>query len=125
MAAALEQLEAMRGLGENWDGYGAAAPQPAVLDLAREFVGLLEAWPKPESLAARSLHVSPTRTGGVLVEWEDQAAEHEVEFYPDSSIGFLHMNKATKQVKTRKYSPAAPAVVDLGFLRELRQLMAA
>ena len=35
MATPIEQLNAMRGLGENWDGYGAAAPQAKVIDLRR------------------------------------------------------------------------------------------
>jgi hypothetical protein len=34
MAALVDQLEAMRGLSENWDGYGAAPPEPPVIDLA-------------------------------------------------------------------------------------------
>ena len=47
------------------------------------------------SAPINSLHVSPTRTGGVRVEWEDAAAEHEVEISPDQSFSFLHVNKAT------------------------------
>jgi hypothetical protein len=43
MATPIEQLEAMRRLEENWDGYGAAAPQASVIDLAQEFTGLIEA----------------------------------------------------------------------------------
>jgi hypothetical protein len=31
MAALCDQLQAMRGLAENWDGYGAAAPQGHVI----------------------------------------------------------------------------------------------
>ncbi len=34
MATMIEQLEAMRRLAENWDGYGAAAPRSDVIDLA-------------------------------------------------------------------------------------------
>ena len=71
------------------------------------------------------LHVSPTRIGGVLIEWEDGQREHEVEFCPDGSIGFLHLDKKTQQIETRKFSPGAPAVVSPGLLAELQHLLAA
>jgi hypothetical protein len=38
----IEQLEAMRNLVENWDGYGAASPTATAIDLALEFVGQVE-----------------------------------------------------------------------------------
>jgi hypothetical protein len=38
MSRAIEQLEAMRHLGENWDGYGAARPRAEAIDLAIEFL---------------------------------------------------------------------------------------
>jgi hypothetical protein len=121
MANASEQLQAMRSLGENWDGYGAAAPQADVLDLAQAFVGLMEAVLRKATPAA--LHVSPTRVGGVLIEWAEDPLEHEVEINPDRSISFLHHNKSSGHMETRKFSPA-PAVVQPGFLHELRQLVA-
>ena len=43
MATAIEQLEAMRRLGENWDGYGGASPRPEAIVLAQAFVGFIEA----------------------------------------------------------------------------------
>ena len=119
------QLQAMRQLGENWDGYGGAAPQGHVIELAREFVRLIETVLRKRSAAADALHVSPTRTGGVLVEWEDAEAEHEVEISPDQSFSFLHLNKATGHTETRKLTPAAHAVVHPGLLHELSQLLAA
>jgi hypothetical protein len=125
MATADAQLQAMRQLGENWDGYGAAAPQAHVIALAREFVHLMETVLKNRSAAPEALHVSPTRTGGVLVEWEDAEAEHEVEISPDQSFSFLHLNKATGHTETRKLTPAAHAVVHPGLLHELSQLLAA
>src|SRR5438445_13805029 len=103
MSTPIEQLEAMRGLAENWDGYGAAAPSATVIELAQEFVGLLEV-PKKSPLNVRVLHVSPTRTGGVLIEWEDPVRQHEVEINSDRSIGFLHLDKATGQIETRQFS---------------------
>lgn len=36
MATPIEQLQAMRSLEENWNGYGAAAPSATAIDLAQE-----------------------------------------------------------------------------------------
>lgn len=104
MATQIEQLQAMRSLMENWDGYGAAIPSGTVIDLAQEFVSLVEAkWKKAVSNSC-VLHVSPTRIGGVLIEWEDRARQHEVEISPDRSIGFLHLDKTNGQIEMRKFA---------------------
>lgn len=125
MATPDAQLEAMCELGENWDGYGAAAPEAHVVELAREFVRLIEAMLKNRSAASYAVHVSPTRIGGVLVEWADAEAEHEVEISPDQSFSFLHVNKSTGHTESRKLNPGAQAVVHPGLLHELCQLLAA
>ena len=44
--------------------------------------------------------------------------EHEMELGPDGSIGFLHRNKDTGKIVTRKFSATDPAVVDPGLLPE-------
>jgi hypothetical protein len=122
MATPIEQLQAMRSLMENWDGYGAAVPVATAIDLAQEFVSLLETMLKKPTSSSCELHVSPTRNGGILIEWEDRAMQHEVEINPDRSIGFLHLDKTTGQIETRKFStgPLHP-----GLLQELRHLLAA
>ena len=125
MATAIEQLRAMHGLADNWDGYGAAAPQPNALELAQEFVGFIEAMLRHNGTAATVLHVSPTRVGGVLIDWQDPAREHEIEIDPDGSIGFLHLDKGTGQIETRKFSPGSAGVVQRGLLDELCQTLAA
>ncbi len=125
MAKPIEQLEAMRCLGENWDGYGAAAPQAKVIDLAQEFIDLLNAMIARFSVTPAEFHVSPTRVGGVLIDWEDDAIEHEMELSPDCSIGFLHHNKGTGSITTRKFVVGGPAVVEPGLLHELCQLLVA
>src|SRR4051812_23127857 len=104
MATLTEQLQAMRQLEKNWDGYGGAAPGAEVLDLAQAFTGLLESL-RPPRAGWGELHVSPTRMGGVLIEWEDALWQHEVEVNPDGSMSFLHLNKRTSQIETRKFSP--------------------
>jgi hypothetical protein len=122
MATPIEQLQAMRNLVENWDGYGAAAPSETAIDLAQEFVSLVETILKKSTSNSCVLHVGPTRNGGVLIEWEDGARQHEVEISPDRSIGFLHLDKTTGQIETRKFS-AGP--LHPGLLQELRHLLAA
>jgi hypothetical protein len=99
MATPIEQLKAMRSIPENWDGYGAAAPQAAIIDFAQEFASLIEAMLRTSSFNPCVLHMSPTRVGGILIEWEDPAAQHEVDIAPDRSIGFLHLNKATGHIE--------------------------
>src|SRR5262245_39947199 len=111
MATPIQQLQAMRHLSDNWDGYGAASPEANAIALAQEFASLIEAMLRKSSAGPAELHVNPTRVGGVLIEWEDKAMEHEVEINPDRSIGFLHLNKTTGQIETRKFSPGPQAVV--------------
>jgi hypothetical protein len=125
MAPPIEQLEAMRRLEENWDGYGGAAPQPKIIDLAQEFTRLIEALLWKGNANPGVLYVSPTRVGGILIEWEDPVIQHEVEFNPDFSISFLHLHKINGQINTRKLYPTVPTVVDPALLQELRQLLAA
>lgn len=122
MATPTEQLETMRNLVENWDGYGAAVPSTTTIDLAQEFVGLLAAMLNRARSATCVLHVSPTRTGGILIEWEDRATQHELEISSDRSIGFLHLDKTTRQIETREFSPGP---LHPGLLQELRHLLAA
>ena len=125
MAPLDAQLQAMLQLGENWDGYGAAAPQAHVVELAHEFVQLIDTVLRKHGAASGTVCVSPTRIGGVLVEWEDADAEHEVEINPDQSLSFLHLNKNTGHIQTRRLAPANHAVVQPEFLHELCQLLAA
>jgi hypothetical protein len=104
MATLIEQLDAMRELAENWDGYGAASPQTHAVDLAQELVGLLEAVLQKSSADPTLLYVNPTRIGGILIDWEDHLRQHEIEINPDRSISFLHVDKGTGQIETQRGS---------------------
>lgn len=122
MATPLEQLDAMRNLRANWDGYEADPPSPEVLDVAKEFVGLLTAFRGADSL--REIHVSPGRAGGVLIEWADPRSEHELEIEPDGTWGFLHTDRTTGKMTERKFPPTRQ-VIHPGVLKEIREIAAA
>jgi hypothetical protein len=121
MATPLEQLDAMRGLAPNWDGYNADPPAGHVLDVAKEFVALLTTI-RPDA-AARGVYVTPGRAGGVLVEWSDPTAEHELEIEADGTWGFLHTDRATGAMTERRFKPTAN-MIHPGVLQELRRLAA-
>jgi hypothetical protein len=125
MASPAEQVQSMASLAENWDGYGGAAPQAHVLELAEGLVDLLEAGFRKSFAEPPVLHVTPTRIGGVLIEWEDRTTQREIDINPDGSISFLHLNRNTGHVETRKFVASQPSVVHPGFLRELKELLAA
>ena len=91
MATPLEQLDAMRTLAPNWDGYNADPPRSDVLDVAKEFVEFIAASRPADPW--RDVFVSPGRAGGVLIEWADAKFEHELEIEPDGTWGFLHTGR--------------------------------
>ncbi len=108
MATPIEQLEAMKSLPENWDGYGAAVPIPEAIELAKDFVQLLS---KLQSRAFSSdIFVTPGRDGGALVEWSDSESEHELEINADGTLGFLHIDKLTGVMKSEKFSSGRFAI---------------
>jgi hypothetical protein len=91
----LSQLESLSSLEKNWDGYGAAAPRPEVVLAAIKFI---------RHLAANSVisapHVSPTRTGGVLFEWERDPYHLEVQFVSKDAASFAYLDSNTNQSVT-------------------------
>ncbi len=123
MATLLEQLDAMRNLPSNWDGYGADALDHSTVALAKllvEYFSLLE----QAKGVDRHIRVHPTRVGGVLIEWEDEHYEHELEVYPDGHLELLHENKATGVMEEEKFLPGT-CVIDPVALESLRHAVAA
>lgn len=114
MATPLEQLDLMRGLQENWDGYNGAPPVHEVIDLGKEFVALIAALRKYED-RFEGIFVTPGRNGGILIEWDDLRHEHSVEINSDGSIGFLHIDKATQRMTEEVFQPGKFAV-PIGFV---------
>lgn len=120
MATLTEQLDLMLTLKSNWDGYNADPPTPEVVEVAKEFVGVLRV------LLGRGgdetgMFVAPGRAGGVQVEWDDDAAEYEMEINPDGSFGFLREDKLTGVMTTEKFS-AGRFAVQAALLRRFREV---
>ncbi|MBY0230386.1 MAG: hypothetical protein K2W96_13970 [Gemmataceae bacterium] len=112
MATVLEQLEAMRSVPENWDGYGAAAPRGDIIESAIEFWRSLQGRP-----ALRDPYVTPTRIGGVLFDWEHGPHQLEVEFEGGSKAVFVYLNRETDESATgsvilRREKPPASLAFD-------------
>lgn len=118
MATLTEQLDLMLTLQPNWDGYNADPIVPEVVEVAKEFVGVLHA------LLGRggdetNMFVAPGPDGGVLVEWDDEGAEYEMEINPDGSFGFLREDKLTGVMTTEKFQ-AGRFAVPASLLKRLR-----
>jgi hypothetical protein len=79
---AQNQVSPLISLGENWDGYGASAPDQFAIALAVGFLAALG-----EIGFTEEPFVTPTRTGGVAFLWERENAELEVRC---ESTGQLH-----------------------------------
>lgn len=123
MATLTEQLDLMLTLQPNWDGYNADPIVPEVVEVAKEFVGVLHA------LLGRGgdetgMFVAPGRDGGVMVEWDDDGAEYEMDINPDGSFGFLREDKLTGVMTEEKFS-AGRFAVPVEMSRRFRQLAAA
>ena len=100
MATVLEQLEAMRGVPDDWDGYGGAAPRHDVIAAAIDFWRLLQTRP-----LLRDPFVTPTRIGGVLLEWEAAPHQLEVEFESPGKAVFICLNRETDESATGPVLP--------------------
>lgn len=113
MATPLEQLEAMRSLKANWDGYNADPPLPGPIDLGKAFVQLLDAVRRDVEVSPE-LYVTPTRVGGVMIVWEDREFEYELEIEPDGSFGLLSQSKSTKQIEVTPLFPGPGPIIIRG-----------
>jgi hypothetical protein len=73
-SAALEQVQRLQSLGADWDGQGAQAPSPVLLESARQLAEVLarHAFPPPCRVVAGP-------DGEVLLEWQAGDAYLEAE----------------------------------------------
>lgn len=97
MATPLEQLEAMRTVPENWDGYGGLSPSSEAIDAATAFYQLLGDTP-----GLSTPYLSPTPNGGVQFDWDVGSHHMEVAFEPKADgrivVEFLYDNAETGDV---------------------------
>ena len=71
----------VRGMGADWDGYGADPPCESSINMAQQFWQSLSGdrnLPSPEVMA--------TPDGGVYLEWDALGAVLVVEFGPDGEV---------------------------------------
>jgi hypothetical protein len=123
MATLTEQLDAMKALAPNWDGYNADPPNHDVLDQAKLFVRLLESLRPVDSY--EDIFVHPGRAGGVQIGWTDERYEHELDIEPDGTWGILHIDRQTGRMTEKQFSPPKAQILQPGILRELTELLAA
>lgn len=67
-ATALEQVDAIAALPEDWDSYGAARIAPTAVQAARALLNELASLPRARALLP--FHVAPIPTGGIQLEWK-------------------------------------------------------
>jgi hypothetical protein len=82
-------IESLRQLAANWDGYGAPRIDPAVIEAVKEFIRGL-----PDNLAFRP-RVVPTSNGSIQLEWHDGPKSLELEFESPRLIRYLQWEPAS------------------------------
>lgn len=80
---AVEKVARFRGLGPNWDSYGAAPPAEDALDLAMEVLAT------PSLPPASVPRVLPLPSGGIQLSWSSDSREVDVEIGNDLSTSVL------------------------------------
>ncbi len=99
---------------ENWDGYNAAAPHFETMVTAAALLANLRAYfltPEP--------HVSPTRDGGVSLEWEADSKYLEIEVDSPTTLTYLYKDSAANRRQTDSFAEDA---IPEEFFRVLQQM---
>lgn len=86
----LPQLNRLLELAPNWDSYNA---DPVSVEVVRSATGLLIAIGEEVNLP--NPLISPTRTGGVLLEWKSGSMELEIELVSRDAGAFLFTDDST------------------------------
>lgn len=95
LPAILDRLDSFSILGEDWDGYGAAAPTQEAIATASGFARELAT-----SWTVTPPTVSPTRDGGVMFSWKRDSHRLEVRFVSQSTVSYAYLD--TKTGKSEK-----------------------
>lgn len=75
----IKRLDHFSLLEPNWDSYGAAAVDPAVVELMRRAIWAFQVPPT----------VVPTNSGGIQLEWHTKTLDIELAIYPDGHAEFF------------------------------------
>jgi hypothetical protein len=88
----LQQLDELSTLEDDWNYYGAAAPTPVAISLARRF--LEQTQTQVGAIArdrVRPFHIAPV-PGGVQLEWVSKDGELNLVIGPTGEMSFLQVN---------------------------------
>jgi hypothetical protein len=92
---AMNYLDSLASMRENWDGYNAAAPDRAILASAASFLRSYVRGFRPPAPS-----ISPTRAGGVLFEWENGPHEIEVQLVSQTAASWVYLNTETGEERS-------------------------
>ena len=87
------QLVAIQSLPENWDSYGAAAPDREIVGSAYGFLEFVA-----ENVEIQAPQVTPTPSGGVLLDWHVDDHEIEVELVSAHAASYVYENMKTGEM---------------------------
>jgi|GEM_PF-1659042 len=104
-AKARELMQLLAARSENQGDPGVDILGSHLIELAREFVDLIEAKVGQSGADPDQVRVHPSRNGAIVVEWKDLTHENNVVMNPDGSISFNHRNRQTGQIESRNFSP--------------------
>ena len=86
VAGVQEDIDALQNLTPDWDGYGAPAIDPKIIQAAKQFIARL-----PDNLAFRP-RVVPMSNGSLQLEWHEGPKSLELEFESPRMIRYLQWN---------------------------------
>jgi hypothetical protein len=92
--AAEKQFQALAALADNWDGDGASALDPKLVEAARKLLRALVA----EQIFSKP-HIYPTRSGGVQLEWERGERYFEIEVVSPTAVELYYVDGHGEQVE--------------------------
>lgn len=78
-------VEPLTKVTQNWDGYGGAKPNSESLQASLELLAELR-----DRLSIQAPYISPTRNGGVLLNWQVGTSELEIQLEGLVHISFVY-----------------------------------
>ena len=95
---ALDNLEKLSLLPNNWDSYGAECPSTLAVENARSFLFKLPSYfPYLSPHEINPFTIVPVCDGGIQIEWRNQYAEIELEVESDGKFSYLLIDKSQKE----------------------------